>query len=822
MSGKDKKNLSNSNKGKKNSNKDKKNSNKDKQDKYLSIEDVIKKNYDISSWKYDTYFNTFLKFNTVPFVRNLINNMYIDYSSVYRGNIASWLLTNNILKDRKQNVGSNINDDIVTVFSIKARNMSEIIYAFLYSRVAEKQGSKYQYYEYEGSNVVQHRMISTGPSFISSDGEYRGRLIMFNSFLNCRERYKTIFNDIINYLSEKIEKYGMRFNVQHFYPSAEFKKSESLLDYELLYNKLQMELFALCWFNDILKEKEAMVENNINEHYKNFMEKTLTNDIKFYNLLTKKYKKEAIADFRTLTTGATTGGIKYGQKIIPLNLLEVSNPFDITYKPWREYLITRRLSDCVISCQAPGFPLCYEWMYIKNSRKGLFDGESQYNRMEKSDMAKDVVMMLNRVHGLTGDIVANYKNKALSKDIKSSLLDKFKTLYNKIEIPINFALEEIMMSDIAFCIFTEYTGKTFIDSLILSKKSPYYRSFIGDILKSSDFKHFEKYMFDLCYSLYVMNNVGVIHGDLHLNNVTIRPKYYKEYRDIKKLKDPMELFVLGTNNKYTFITPTLGYNTSIIDFSRSLVDVSIIGSFADPTIPNYIFPVTNNVEKFVDLQNQTITNLYISLFPEMNDNRTSIIDILNTNFDVAFKLLTTIDIYKFTKNLIILFNANDKNLPKANPSIMTLLAKINRLSNFYLTTEFQRLISDKTFSNTIKQMDMPMMTIILKAFPHLLVDESQKYGSIIDVFNANHPLIYTLNNVDKTPDYIKDRKYYQRQKLASYEQYKLSDVKKDIIGTVKENDIIIHNIKQQQKSVKDILMKIKEDSVQYKKKILSL
>jgi hypothetical protein len=379
---------------------------------------------------------------------------------------------------------------------------------------------------------------------------------------------------------------------------------------------------------------------------------------------------------------------------------------------------------------------------------------------------------------------------------------------------MNYAIEDIVMSDRAFCIFTEYTGKTFMDSLLISKKSPFYRSFIGDIFKTNGFKYFEKYIFDICYNIYVMNNVGIIHGDLHLNNVTIRPKYYKTYRNIDVVDDPFEMYFMGPDEKYIFILPSLAYNSAIIDFSRSFIDIAQIDSFADPSIPEHIFPVTGKKNKFISNQFNNMIHTYIGLFPELESNVADILDALKNNFSTVFKLFTTIDIYRFTKNLIQLFNINNPNISKASPQMMSLLVKINKLAHFYLTTEFHRLLSDKSHSKTIEQMEMPMLTIIVKTFSHLLIDEEKKYGNPIDVFNANNPLKYTLSDITKTPDHIRNIRYYDRDELPTYVKSvvpHLSETEKIII--VKREKILTHNKKVKQKNMENILQAIKDDAI---------
>ena len=58
--------------------------------------------------------------------------------------------------------------------------------------------------------------------------------------------------------------------------------------------------------------------------------------------------------------------ISLGQKISPLNILEVQNPFNIRYKPWREFLISEKVQDLIINGICKGFPFIGDYYYIKD------------------------------------------------------------------------------------------------------------------------------------------------------------------------------------------------------------------------------------------------------------------------------------------------------------------------------------------------------------------------------------------------------------------------------------------------------------------------
>ena len=82
-----------------------------------------------------------------------------------------------------------------------------------------------------------------------------------------------------------------------------------------------------------------------------------------------------------------------------------------------------------------------------------------------------------------------------------------------------------------------------MDIIVICNKSQYYNNLIGNPFVESSHKIFNKYMFDICYNLYCMNSLsGLIHGDLHLNNVTLRAMTYKNVRDINDITNPTVLY----------------------------------------------------------------------------------------------------------------------------------------------------------------------------------------------------------------------------------------------------------------------------------------
>jgi hypothetical protein len=64
--------------------------------------------------------------------------------------------------------------------------------------------------------------------------------------------------------------------------------------------------------------------------------------------------------------------------------------------------------------------------------------------------------------------------------------------------------------------------------------------------------NFKKYIFQLCYNIYCFNEkLNIIHGDLHMNNITLNPSFYK--KNVKIPENPKILYIINPESDiYTF------------------------------------------------------------------------------------------------------------------------------------------------------------------------------------------------------------------------------------------------------------------------------
>ena len=146
------------------------------------------------------------------------------------------------------------------------------------------------------------------------------------------------------------------------------------------------------------------------------------------------------------------------------------------------------------------------------------------------------------------------------------------------------------MSNISLCYISESSGKTIYDYLNKSSNNIICQN-IGNLYTNYDI--FSKYLFEIIYSLYCLNLKGIIHGDLHLNNITINinNKIEKNSNVIYDLNNNINDDILNYMLNYTeindikskknyiencFIFEHYGAYPCIIDFSRSFMLINLI------------------------------------------------------------------------------------------------------------------------------------------------------------------------------------------------------------------------------------------------------
>jgi hypothetical protein len=613
---------------------------------------------------------------------------------------------------------------------------------------------------------------SASPSHISADGEYRSRYSSYRSLTMAKKEFSCIWDDLELYITNIKDNRNWSLYTNYFYPGESNQKNKNMnIELAVKNEMISVTILIVSWFHTIYDEIMQMSKSHINPEFREIFLNYQKEDIIFIKSMITKYSAVVIDKFRANVSHTSKRFydvdtyMQCGYKMIPLNMREVQNPMKLMYKPWREYFVSSKINDLVINSVSPTFPITLDWFYIRNSRKGLYDNKSQHNRMKHSELAKDILHMLydaqRSTYFASEDVIGINKTK---KAVKSWINTKFKRLSDKIADPINYSMEEIITSDVTLSFASEYVGRTIADTLNLLQTSKNLDNILGYPLNVKGYDYFAKYIFDIAYGLLCCNKrLGIIHGDLHLNNATIGALYHLMPEQVAN-KNKINKVVYVVSNDHQYVFPNNGYFASVIDFSRCIVHPDDTEKFHDESLPR-TQKLIDDANVFKNSEINALLNLYILLFPNKNRQRDELVVLFKNHFDAVFKLLTCIDLYMFTIRLMRMMS--NLNIDVSNKTL-NLVDKINRLAEEYIATDMNHLINESdVYSQKIIDSPFPIETIISKCFPEYNDGVVYKsIGIITDVYVLDNPLQYSVDRYRNFPVIFKNVKYYDKNGIT--------------------------------------------------------
>jgi len=607
---------------------------------------------------------------------------------------------------------------INTVFTVLKlqRNTSIINYAFIYGIIE--------------NNKVINKFIITSNTLVSKDGMYSHRLINFENL-----KFKSkIVNDICDFLKQNLKhkEYKLLYEYFNLYDNN-IKKSYSnaLSDSNLL-----IKIYAITWLIELYNMYRKNQDINMNTNYNSIM--FTEKDKQFFINLYKNHKKEIydLVIFYKFYTHDTKNRLEIGQKIIPFNYIQLKEYNNIVHFQWKEILINKIVNNLLYNINSPSFSIFIDWIFINNSNRNLYDNKEIYNKILYSDKIKSILQLLNKANSEFSEIYNQQKN-----DFIDSLIKKLKKI-------IKLSENKVLMSNISLCYLSEYSGKTVYDYFNKIKDKTLIHKNIGDLYNNYDI--FKKYMFEIIYGLYCLNLKGVIHGDLHLNNITLNKKNLNVEENsyvIYNLNTAKSNDIINFLNSYsndnvnnteneTFILPHLGTYPCIIDFSRSFVLLKLISE-------NIIEKEKNNIRaKFIKNEQQRIMSELKKIFPNFLKNNAHKLKFLfkNKNFNTLFIYFSAFDIFKFASNLLIFINKfSIQNDITVNPEIIKLLDNISKKAYSYL----EKIIDEESYINS-ESLRFPNLEILLEYFSSFKIDSAKNIKNkinkhlITDIFSVDN------------------------------------------------------------------------------------
>lgn len=550
-------------------------------------------------------------------------------------------------------------------------------------------------------------------SLVSMDGEYRSRFVPYKRWemaYSCaavdylENNMKTIpplHTVVLGPNSDKIEKYISK-------------------------SRLPYQFYISSWLIYNFYKKINLIENHINPKYDNII--IQQNKFLYIKLLENIGRSEVEKTIIALTLISLSSALQFsklilGQKLTPIKHLEYLNWGNIKYNVWKELYCNNVVGDLLINNISPhvSFPTGY---FVVKMNKELFDNDSMRNKMHQSDTIKKT---LAKVQNITKSI---------------SIHDTLKRAFDN---PLEIAQKNIIMSDYAVCYVSEYVGRTMADMPILTNHS-FYKIFIGQFFV--DYALYKRYMFDILYALLSINHVGIIHGDLHLNNCTLY-SYISIYDTNGKLvgDNINKLIAYEIDDKiYTF--NHRGGVACIIDFSRAVLHPDLHKK-AD----------TDNI--LLDGMKKDILHGFEYYFPkEFPDIKHSVEISILQNKDWAYRCYTAFDAYVFSYKMSLMLDTSDIQI---NDKCVQFNNNLLRLSKQYL---FQLIDVDINYGKSEDNFPTMFDSLPIQQIIHELFEDHEypniPDGKIIEHYKLNtgknFNIKYSMSTFKSRPEYLKSIK----------------------------------------------------------------
>lgn len=611
---------------------------------------------------------------------------------------------------------------------------------------------------------------SFGPSFQSSDGEYRSKLCSYGNIKLIQDKFPKLFEMVLSYVKYVLPRRSRYLNTNIFIPTSDRKKHKPLITEFVLQNNLELILFAFAWFHDMYNASVGMVERHVNKMYSKIMYGFEEIDVSAFREIRSEFKDE-IEKFRTISSHIvldidnTPTTSKFGQKIFLMHVYDAIRPYDLSSKIWREVIIQKRLSDLVINHITAGIPIYGSVFYIKNDQIGLFDNEALYKMHHKSELAKRVKSIL---HAALFDL-NTYQKQEKNFNQEDTFIRR--DYSQRIQAMIDNSNKKYILSEIACVVTSEYVGRTWADAYNVSKRSEKYNQAIGYCFERKGQKFFAKYLFELIYTLYAMHSkCGIIHADLHANNACIGATYYKTNTDVRSTPNPGVLFVI---DDYQFVFPSYGYYASVIDYSRAVCNPSKIGQFK-----RYIpyqsskFHFNENALSQSSLSDlaDLISRMYQLISKDSSEYVMSgdqYINIVKQDPNTFFKLATIEDI-RFIVSWFSKTNVRNPVIDLPQES-MELILNIEKCLNKHTKTLMSCITNPEQNIAAARLEKFCAFDILTTCFHDYLGGECDP---LIDIFSFNNELKYSLSDPELYPPeitqavFVRDGVLYCDKKLT--------------------------------------------------------
>lgn len=562
--------------------------------------------------------------------------------------------------------------------------------------------------------------INIGKSFISSDGNFRECLTRIEILENYINNKPDIVVEINKYLDSEFKRIKKYHKIELTYNSNIGPNSE--IEEYIQKNNLQIILLHTILPDIYRLNLYQELFNNVIPSYIQF--------IKYFSPV--EHLKEYLTELYRIHFFIN---IPYHYKYwsTKMHILTVGESFkieDITLPLWNELFINQQINKLIINNICIFLPSHVAHFLITNKRKSFIDSSlDNTTQISKLSQMNKLLKYISQLYSIYKNIDTINNEFYLSLDIEN--------FNKKIYIPISYAEKRLIYTTNIYFNCMEHVGFPFLDMLntsIALKDTPTMRKTIFN-----NFNTFKGTIYVILYTLYALNNkLGIIHGDLHLNNILMN---FSAVEVKERIRDVYFAFTI--NNNISHIVDGSYYEPNIIDFSRSFMfNYDVLREyFSDYYVKNYL---NHNKGKALNFIKRNIPEQY-----KLNKQKIKQLSIESITEYKLFNLVSAIDTRNLLQNIRSYYTLIDtkKEIVKTelilNDAIDWLDDKLN-FCDIYIENFIQQRIK--------KNINLSL----LESFTEF---DSKKFnGDFKDVrsyCSMRNPLKYDINDPNKWPKCFK-------------------------------------------------------------------
>ena len=392
--------------------------------------------------------------------------------------------------------------------------------------------------------------VCVGPSFESRDGEFRIYVRTYREFISTYESVPET-GQIETAFARKISKL-FDFDVLGTGPRGD-KLARKTRE-----RRLPLKMLVSQWMRSV-----ALPMSGIHEH------PTLREAMTEFDVVGGRHFNprilggpRVINDGLRIFRGAVTPhGL--GQKLTPLSILEVVHPDNLMYPAWREKFIGQLCTSLILAGRTDSLPASVGSTIMSGGRDRriaeIFANRHVLERYRRHDKATAAVRHLTEAREsiqMDGQRHNHPDGPALAF-AEEAIYDAMVAIQSRSQ-----------MSDSVHLQFTETVGGT-LETVVSQSRGQE----LLNIIKSGQFVGITM---DIAFALMVLHRSGVIHTDLHRNNVTICDRHVDPrtmehkawaYAHVASTEGQVDTYVYT----YDSAVNVPSYRGNVIDFSRCLL-----------------------------------------------------------------------------------------------------------------------------------------------------------------------------------------------------------------------------------------------------------